>query len=685
MKASSVLVSVALVGVLMIQAAFAQADQSVEARRVSVVLAPGADAAERAVAEHLRRRLLQVSAVDIHIGEAAAADADLNIYLGRLRLFGLMHLLFAEQDMTLPAREAVFPEGYAVKAVLGEDAATIIAGGADDRGVLYAAGEIVRQLRFGQDHVRVFPFHTSAAPAFRYRGFSANQGGTMRSVTGARAWTQEEHQDVVLEYALAGANTFYAGGPLFDFVKNFGLLTVTGARPNQLRGEFPPEWKAHGREAWEGPQWVCPSIPEARAALMRQWEADFAQRPAYDVMRFYAGDPGGCTCDQCTPWGKTFIEFSEEMAAVWLRHHPESTIQAANQGLDNAGDAAIFAYYREQPRAWSYGICYGPGSNAMSRYFRDIDLRDDLFVYSGHGPVNRYLAEILNQLPPDQKIVHYSDITHYISAQFAAEHPDRNLVKSYGRRTFHARPKGLYRIFQQIMPFSEGDIIYSEGNHDEFHQYLWNRLLFHPNRDLEDIMLEYCTLYFGEEAAPLMVAALHQLEFNLEAPLAENEGIARYHALVQEAGAKMPPWRLARDHRWHLHLQKAVLDLYLQHKLRIELDKERRVQAIIEAARTSANHREDLARAIAILQEPGETEVMAQLRAEADRLGAETDARHGDRNPGFFRLDQSLRDLHLLEEFLRRAARADVERAGPHLDAALQNIAAQTNPGRIFW
>ena len=96
-------------------------------------------------------------------------------------------------------------------------------------------------------------------------------------------------------------------------------------------------------------------------------------------MRFFAGDPGGCTDARCRPWGKTFIQLCEEMAAIWLKYHPKSIVLIANQGLDNAGEKAIFDYYKEKPRTWSYGIAYGPGSNPMSRYFRR-ELRNDLFT-----------------------------------------------------------------------------------------------------------------------------------------------------------------------------------------------------------------------------------------------------------------------------------------------------------------
>ncbi|GMV98989.1 MAG: hypothetical protein AMXMBFR84_01290 [Candidatus Hydrogenedentota bacterium] len=660
------------------------AQTSAPVTRVSVVLDTDATPPEILAAGVLKRRVEQVSEVTVEIGQTAGANAVM--YLGVSREAGTVHDQFARLNGTLPGRkEELFPEGYAVKS----DGNVIVAVGVDARGVLYAVGEIVRQLKYAADSIAIPVIDVQTAPAFRYRGFSANQGGTMMKITGARGWTEDELHDVIMEYALAGGNTFYASdqpSPFYDWQKSHGFMTVTGARPNQLRSEFPPEWKAAGREGWEGNTWVCPSIPEARAALIKQWEEDFGSSAFHDVMRFYAGDPGGCTCDQCTPWGKTFVEFCEELAAIWLKHHPGSTVQIANQGLDNAGDQAIFDYLNEKPRTWSYGICYGPGSNAMSPYFRDIDMRDDLFAYPGQGPVNRYVAEIVSELPADQRLVHYSDITHWISAQYMVEHPEPHIVKAYGRRTFHARPKAMYWTFQAIMPFSEGDIIYSEGNHDEFHQYLWARLLWDPNRSLDDVMTEYCTLYFGEEAAPEMVQALFQLESSLEASLAENPGIEKYYALVKSAGEKMPAWRKEKDYRWRLHMQKAALDRYNQWKLRAELDKEARIRSVLEPAIAKGPLDEAIEAAQSILNESNEMPEMAALREEARVLGEETNARHGDRNPGYFKLDQPFRDLPGIQRSLDAAKSAQGrEQKREHLKFTLKLTEKPTVHGNIFW
>ena len=509
----------------------------------------------------------------------------------------------------------------------------------------------------------------------------------MMKRTGARGWTEDELIERVHDSVFAGANAFYAGrygGGLYDHLRELDLLTVTDARPNQHFGEYPEEWRAGKLEGWEGKQWVCPSIPEARAALIKQWREDFAKRPKHDVMRFYSGDPGGCRDERCMPWGDTFIHLCDEIGRMWKEMQPESIVLVANQDLTNAGDQAIFDFLNTEPRDWLYGLCYSPGTNAMSDYFRD-ELREDLFEYPRHGPTNRYLALTYHALPPQQEIVHFSDITHWISAQYEVESPDRALMKCYGRRTFHARPRAMYRIFQLIMPFSEGDIIYSEGHHDEFHQYLWARLLWDPSRALEDVMEEYCRLYFGEDATPLMVEALYQLEDNLETSFAENKGVQRYYDLVVEAGAKMPAHLMENDYRWRLHMQKAVLDRYNQLKLQQEVEVQERVREALLAGIESGRLLQAASAAQDALAGYRETEAMAALREEAKRLGDESEARFGVRNIGYSRIEDPIRDMKSLGDALQRIVDAQRSEREALAHKAVEITERNIRLGIIFW
>ncbi|MBI5091308.1 MAG: hypothetical protein HZB26_02570 [Candidatus Hydrogenedentes bacterium] len=652
-----------------------------ESSSIAVMLAPDAPPLEDRVAKVLSERIRMERrspgvAVAIARGVTPPAGA-FRIFLGRAGA-PQMDDLCKKYAIVLPGRQRVAPESFALKTITLDDGAPVlVAVGADGRGVLYAAGEILRRLRYRSEAVAVPGLDMQSAPAYRFRGASANQGGTMRRITGARAWTVQERHDYMIEQALAGANTFYADGPDFDFVKEYDLMTVTDCRPNEYKQPVPKAWQAAVCYSCHTQRqgWACPSAPESHKALLDQWDKDFAQRLNHDVLRLYAGDPGGCRCPRCKPWGKTFVHLSEEIANLWLKQHPNSIVQIANQDLSNDGDQAIFDYLNEKPRPWLEGIAYGPGSNAMSSYFRG-ELREDLFEYPGAGPVNRYLAEMLNQLPKSQKITHYSDITHWISAQYQVEHPDPHIEKIYGRRTFHTRPQAFYDIFQSIMPFSEGDIIYSEGYHDELHQWMWNRLLWNSNQSLRDVLADYFTYFMGPEYMEPMSAATLQLEKNLEAPLATNDGVDRFIRLVKEGGKTMPDLDHFRagDHRWLEYLQKAVLDKYFQLKLRIEQDKELRVTAALSGA-GDANGK--LAAAKTILAEQGESSEMAALREEARVAGEASDRLFGVRNVGYFAMDKQLTNLGWTSKQIERALLATATARG----ALLADLVGYEDPG----
>jgi hypothetical protein len=643
---------------------------ALSASSVVVVVAEEQGAGVLQVAEVLAYKMKKFTDIPVIVGDGPTGAFDLAIHL------------------RIEADPTAAPESYRVQTTTVKGAPAVVGVGVDLRGVLYAAGEIIRQCTFSADSLCVAECDVSSAPAYRYRGFSANQGGTMMKMTKARGWTREEYNEALMDYALAGANAFYAGrngGAVYDFLKSMDLMTITDARPNEYRQEFPESWAAGGLESWEGDHWICPSLPECRKALMDTWKADFAQRADHDVFRMYAGDPGGCRDERCAPWGKTFIELCEEVGKLWLKDHPDSIVLVANQDLTNEGDRAIFRYMNEKPQPWLYGICYAPGSNALSEYFRE-ELREDLFVYPGGGPMNRYLAEIHRQLPPEMRIVHFSDITHWISAQYKVNKPEPNLVKSFGRRTFHTRPEAFYRIFQAIMPFSEGDMIYSEGYHDEFHQYLWNRLLWNPNQPLETVMTEYCTLYFGEDAAPLMMAAMLQLEKTLELPLESNTGVDEFYALVKKAGWRIPANLMKNDHRWRLFMQKAALDKYVQLKLRTELDKERRIVLALQKSLESEALATGLDAALEVLDEATESPEMALLREEARMLGEQSEKLFAVRNVGFFKLDQSLRALPKMKEKIEEAQKESaISKKKQIMTDVMEMTTKKTKTGNIFW
>ena len=374
-------------------------------------------------------------------------------------------------------------------------------------------------------------------------------------------------------------------------------------------------------------------MPAARQALLRKCEESFRNAEPFDYVRFVGGDGGGCECDRCKPYGGTYIRLCEEMAEIIRRYHPATQFFVTNQKFDNDDDKAIFAYLRAKPRPWLRAFCYGPGSDAMSwQPGHRQTHRMDLFRYPGFGPYDRYLKEILHELPPGQDIVFFNELTHwrysqngYVQAYPRADRngdqpphwnhflyerrPDQALTMVYDRLTFFAWPRYYHWVFNQTLRYGIGDVTHSSGTQDHFNQWMWQRLLWAPQTSVEDVVAEYARTWFGPEAAASMAEAIFQLEDNLEekpgVPITKKAGIDRYYRLVKEAGEKMPAAQRKRNWLWCEYMQKAALDKHIQLAVQRQTELQQRIEAHIRQALASGETGAAIGQALAWLGETG--------------------------------------------------------------------------------
>lgn len=587
-----------------------------------------------------------------------------------------------------PSEKDPGPEGFHLHVHPQEGGLLVLAAGTDSRGVLYAAGELLRQLVLQETSITAPEhFDLRTAPAFEVRGTQFGQGGIMLQMTGARAWTQKDIEAAILQYALAGANTFEvseslsADDPVYCFLKSLGLKTLTHYGPNT--GSGPPEW--HAAESIGRVGYLCPSVPEAREALLRRCEEVFRNSPPFDYVRFPGGDGGGCECDRCKPYGKTFILLCEDLAGIIHKYHPQTEIFFTNQKFDNADDIAIFEYLREKPRPWLRAFGYGPGSDAMTwQPGHRQHHRMDLFRYPGFGPFDRYLKEILHQLPPEQDIVFFNELTHWYYSQYGyvrfpprpdqdnetpphwshfiyERYPDPYLAMVYERLTFFAWPRYYHYVFGETLRYGIGDVTHSSGYQDHFNQWMWQRLLWSPHRSVEDIVQEYARTWFGPEAAPLMAEALFQLERNLEPSVITNDGIDRYYSLVKDAGKRIPENHMRNNWVWREHMQKAALDKYVRLRVRSQLALQERAESLLAESLKGGDPDAAIRSALAVLGEERESEEMKRLRDEAGRFGEENNIIYGVRNTGYFNLDHDFVGLGWIKRMLERAQAASPE------------------------
>ena len=304
-------------------------------------------------------------------------------------------------------------------------------------------------------------------------------------------------------------------------------------------------------------------------------------------------------------------------------------------------------------------------------------------------------------MPPRHHLSLFTNITHWTYSQFSlqghevqlnrldelppewdywpyARRPDPALQQVYARATFHARPRDYYHIFRETLRYTIGDVNHSDGQHDHFNNWMWQRLMWSPNTSLEDVVDEYARFWFGPEAAPAMAEALFQLERNLQPDVATNEGILHYYNLVTEAGLVMPQWRMKQNHLWRQHMQKAALDLYTQLHVRRQRELVARIEGLIARALTDGGHQQAIARSLAWLDEDLETAPMARLKDEARHWGDESAALFNVRSEGLYNLDQDFVGMGWYRRYLKRAAQ---ERDPGQRDWLLNLIAHYDDPG----
>lgn len=663
--------------------------------KIVLVVPDSPSPAERNIMDLLQSRVSEKSPVRFATINASGSRLAGEDVPGTLVLFTgvasgnpALNLLLADRRIAPVNDLNPGPEGFLLKTETGAPGkgGRGMMAGVDNRGLLYAVGAFLRSCHFLADAIELEAFQLRTAPAFEVRGTQYGQSHVALNKAKVRPWIKEDKERAILDLALAGANTFFVEkGPAqeaedFAFLKSYDLMTCGTFNPNMApTTDFPVAWRAS--ESIGRPNYICPSVPEASQYILDECEKHFKNRPSFDFIQLKGGDGGGCECDRCRPYGNVFIHLSEKVAGIIHRYHPRTRIYFTNQKFDNESDISILNYLNEKPREWLWAWGYGPGSDATSwQPGHRQNHRMDLFRYPGFGPYGLYPKELLHQLPARHKILYFNEVTHWRYAQHGyaqmypradkngdlpphwsheiyERRPDQALTMVYDRLTFFAWPRYYHRVFNDLMRYGAGDITHSSGNHDHFNQWMWQRLLWNPRMEVAEVVEEYARNWFGREAAPSMASAILQLESNMEElkdePLQLKKGIERYYRNVSEAGKKIPAHLLKNSWLWRMYQQKGALDLYIKLDLQQQLHARNQVEQYISARKQAVNWTYLNGLIDKVLA--NETPEMVRLRAEATKLGEESNLLFGTRSEAIFDLEHDYIGLGWLKRQLARA------------------------------
>ncbi len=446
------------------------------------------------------------------------------------------------------ARSGSSPEGFALSTLRWNHQPLVVIEGADDRGVLFGIGRLLRAMRMRSESARIVgELRIAEYPAQPVR---SHQLGYRNKNNTYDAWTLAQFEQQIRDLAIFGANTIQLIAPDSDDAPISPLFpappldTIIGIsrildRYGLNCDIFYPEME----DDYSRPADVTRELDRFRA-LMRKL-------PRVDAVYIPGGDPGHTPPDLLFP-------LLEKESAILRWFHPHARIYVSAQGMNAAHYEDFYRWMHTRP-GWLDGVFFGPQS------------RDSF-------------ARQRERIPRRYPMIFYPDIAHAMHAQFPVPEWDPVFALTEGREPIDPRPVDESAIFHHFARLNIGFVTYSEGVNDDVNKILWTAWGWNPDASAEGILRQYARLFLGQDFELAFARSLMDLERNWRGPLATNSQIPKtlseLELIEQNSAAPKRNWRL------EMALYRAEYDALLQVRLRAEQGHE---QAAMQALQFVSN------------------------------------------------------------------------------------------------
>ena len=476
-------------------------------------------------------------------------------------------------------------EGFAIAVDRTAEAPIVVLAGHDERAVLYAVGRLLLQLKMREGQLELpDDFAIATAPRYPHRGHQIGYRGLAHCYD---AWTPDTYEQYMRELAVFGANAFET--------TPFSIDGRSGPHAKLTGGEMAAAWSRicdeYGFDFWLFSTAIGGdgTTAEAHHAAIESRLEMLRAIPSLDHVYLTGGDGGTShrRPDLMLEWTGRFAEKAREI-------HPNLGVWVSNQGFGPELNNWFFDYLQQNEPEWVTGVVYGPWSRIL-------------------------LDEQRARLPSRYPIRRYADIGHCLRAQYSLPGWDRALAQTLGREPVAPRPRGHSRIHNLFDEFADGFVTYSDGIGDDVNKFVWTALGWNPDRDVEEILLDYARFFFGWDIAEKVRRGLFMLEENFTGSLAENDGVestfSLWRSLEEEADES-----LLNNWRFQACLLRAYYDQYTRLRLINANAIEDRAVAALRTA-PSAGVERAIAQAQAALAESDQNDDTDALKARIIELG----------------------------------------------------------------
>jgi hypothetical protein len=421
-------------------------------------------------------------------------------------------------------------EGYQIAVAAAGEAPRVVVAGADERGVLFGVGRLLRELRLERGTIGApAGWRLSATPGARLRGHQLGYRPKTNSYDG---WTVALWDRYIRELAIFGNNAIELIPPRSDDAADSPHFPLSQMA---MMIEMSRICDEYGLDVWI---WY-PALdknygdPKDVEFALKEWAAVFEKLPRLDAILVPGGDPG-----HTEP--RHMFALLEKQTASLRKFHPRATMWLSPQGFPVAWMDQFYGLMAKGP-AWLAGLAFGP------------QVRDPLPVLRG-------------KIDKRYQIRRYPDITHSLRAQYPVPDWDFAHAQTSNREPINPRPLDETVIYRALDRQADGFITYSEGCNDDVNKIVWSVLGWDRDADPLETLRQYSRFFIGERYTDTFAQGLLALERNWRGPLAANAGVdttlQQFQAIERDASpADLLNWRVQQA------LYRAYYDAYVRQRL----------------------------------------------------------------------------------------------------------------------
>ncbi len=425
---------------------------------------------------------------------------------------------------------------------------SITVAGADDRGVVFGTGYLLRQFHMARQKLELEAnLNISTAPKYTVRG---QQLGYRPKTNAYDAWSVPMWEQYIRELAIFGNNTVELIPPRSDDdddsphfpLPKMDMMVEMSRIANEYGLDVSVWFPAMDKDY---------SDPATVQFALKEWEEVFKKLPRLDAVFVPGGDPG-----HTQP--KYMFALLEKQTASMHKYHPKATMWLSPQGFNKEWRDEFWGLMAQNPK-WLTGLVFGPQ------------------VY---GSLNDFRAAT----PKQFRIRFYPDITHSIAAEFPVPDWDLAYVSTEGRETINPRPMDETAIFHRYEKYFDSFVSYSEGCNDDVNKFLWSGLLWNSEASPKSILRDFSKFFIGEDMADGFADGLFALEQDWRGPLASNRQVDVTIQQFQDMERKASPQQRL-NWRFQQALYRAYYDAYVHSRLLSENRQEEMAMAALSKAK----------------------------------------------------------------------------------------------------